>query len=719
MRAPTSCSTSSRAAGNRWATPEKALGYLDRLVAEYPSSPRIDEAQFRRGEILFSAKRYAEAQTLLRGRERLRRGERVLRAEPVQARLVAVQAVGERGLVRAVPARARPEAPRARQARRGRGPGRPRARRSRAGAGHLPRALDRLLVHGGPGDARHGRGAARRGSVRPHAVLGARRPVRRQAALHGRRRHLPRLRGPRPGPRARAAPADAGDRGLQEGRLRAARAGRQEGVRRALPARQLVLGEPHARRVPAGRARNSRPTSRTSRSTTTRRRSSRRRSPTTTRRHAGTASSCSRSRTTRSRPGPTTCSRRRCSRARTSAPPRVEYERTAYAYPFHEKSAEAGYAALVCYEREAKAMDGGVARRLGPPAAREPAALRRHVPGAPGERDAPDAHGARVLRPEGPAEGPRGRGTRAGAPAAGRRRHAAHGLDRHRQRAVRHRPFRGRGRRLPAGAVAAAAGRPGGVRDHRAARGHDLQAGRGEAGGRRRGGRGRRLPARRPARAGRDDPRDRGVRRRHAAGVAQGLAARDPGARDRSAPASRRARGRPTSRAISRSPTSRAAGPARRPASSSASPPPATRHRRSSATALLAGGRAVREVVAARAGHGDLRDLRAALPGAARRGRGGAPEARGLGRRERGRHGPAPLARRHRRGRPRRRRRAHRPQPLSRRAREARAHRRGARRIPVDRAGRAAQADARVQEGRHGARARGLPGRRPATPSPR
>ena len=36
----------------------------------------------------------------------------------------------------------------------------------------------------------------------------------------------------------------------------------------------------------------------------------------------------------------------------------VEYERTAYAYPFHEKSAEAGYAALVCYERESKSLDG-------------------------------------------------------------------------------------------------------------------------------------------------------------------------------------------------------------------------------------------------------------------------------------------------------------------------------------------------------------------------
>ncbi len=41
---------------------DRALGYLDTLVAKYPASPRLDEAQFRRGEILFSAKRYPEAQ---------------------------------------------------------------------------------------------------------------------------------------------------------------------------------------------------------------------------------------------------------------------------------------------------------------------------------------------------------------------------------------------------------------------------------------------------------------------------------------------------------------------------------------------------------------------------------------------------------------------------------------------------------------------------------
>jgi cellulose synthase operon protein C len=42
--------------------PEQALGTLDRIVRGYPSSPQMDEVQFRRGELLFSAKRYAEAE---------------------------------------------------------------------------------------------------------------------------------------------------------------------------------------------------------------------------------------------------------------------------------------------------------------------------------------------------------------------------------------------------------------------------------------------------------------------------------------------------------------------------------------------------------------------------------------------------------------------------------------------------------------------------------
>jgi tetratricopeptide (TPR) repeat protein len=41
---------------------DEALATLDRVVAQYPQSPRIDEVQFRRGELLFSAKRYQEAE---------------------------------------------------------------------------------------------------------------------------------------------------------------------------------------------------------------------------------------------------------------------------------------------------------------------------------------------------------------------------------------------------------------------------------------------------------------------------------------------------------------------------------------------------------------------------------------------------------------------------------------------------------------------------------
>ncbi len=44
------------------AKPEKALAVLDQLVAKYPQSPWYTEAQFRRGEILFSAGRYHDAE---------------------------------------------------------------------------------------------------------------------------------------------------------------------------------------------------------------------------------------------------------------------------------------------------------------------------------------------------------------------------------------------------------------------------------------------------------------------------------------------------------------------------------------------------------------------------------------------------------------------------------------------------------------------------------
>jgi len=44
------------------AQPDKALAALDRLVASYPKSRYLDEAQFRRGELLFTAKAYPQAQ---------------------------------------------------------------------------------------------------------------------------------------------------------------------------------------------------------------------------------------------------------------------------------------------------------------------------------------------------------------------------------------------------------------------------------------------------------------------------------------------------------------------------------------------------------------------------------------------------------------------------------------------------------------------------------
>jgi len=44
------------------AQPDKALATLDKLVASYPKSHYMDEAQFRRGELLFSNKAYPAAQ---------------------------------------------------------------------------------------------------------------------------------------------------------------------------------------------------------------------------------------------------------------------------------------------------------------------------------------------------------------------------------------------------------------------------------------------------------------------------------------------------------------------------------------------------------------------------------------------------------------------------------------------------------------------------------
>ena len=50
-----------------------AKHYLDRLIAEYPDSPYVVEARFRRGEMAFSADQYATGRGRLRVRGRARR----------------------------------------------------------------------------------------------------------------------------------------------------------------------------------------------------------------------------------------------------------------------------------------------------------------------------------------------------------------------------------------------------------------------------------------------------------------------------------------------------------------------------------------------------------------------------------------------------------------------------------------------------------------------
>ena len=98
IRATIRCSISWRAPTRPPDRRDQALATLDSIVARYPQSRDIAEVQFRRGELLFSEP------SLPRGAARLRGGARarpqrlgLLSPEPLQARLVAVQAGHERG----------------------------------------------------------------------------------------------------------------------------------------------------------------------------------------------------------------------------------------------------------------------------------------------------------------------------------------------------------------------------------------------------------------------------------------------------------------------------------------------------------------------------------------------------------------------------------------------------------------------------------------------
>ena len=85
------------------------MAALDELVTHHPQSAHYDEAQFRRGEVFFSAQRYADAERAYAAVLALGPAVRILRAGALQARLVAVQAVARRcDEQRDVPAAARP-----------------------------------------------------------------------------------------------------------------------------------------------------------------------------------------------------------------------------------------------------------------------------------------------------------------------------------------------------------------------------------------------------------------------------------------------------------------------------------------------------------------------------------------------------------------------------------------------------------------------------------
>ena len=89
-------STSCRGRTRAWASPSGRSARLDQLVAGHPDSTYYAEAQFRRGEIFFSAQRYADAERAYQAVLGRRTGTGFRAAGALQARLVALQAVAGR-----------------------------------------------------------------------------------------------------------------------------------------------------------------------------------------------------------------------------------------------------------------------------------------------------------------------------------------------------------------------------------------------------------------------------------------------------------------------------------------------------------------------------------------------------------------------------------------------------------------------------------------------
>ena len=156
----------------------------------------------------------------------------------------------------------------------------------------------------------------------------------------------------------------------------------------------------------------------------------------------------------------------------------VEYEKVAYGYPKHEKSADAGYGALLGYAALLKKA----------PPAEQPALQRATVasalrfaqtfPADPRNGSVLTDAGRKALRAEGDRPGRRGGAARRRAEAAGGRRAASRRLDRDRLRVVRQERLRQRREGVRRSDQADAGEGSGARRPGRASGGGDLQEGR-------------------------------------------------------------------------------------------------------------------------------------------------------------------------------------------------------------------------------------------------
>ena len=190
--------------------------------------------------------------------------------------------------------------------------------------------------------------------------------------------------------RAGAVAAGARDRDLREERLRHPgdpRRGRREYVAQSRPHEQLPAGQPPTKlgekAQPIVKTRLGRARAAVSRSGAEEQED---RAPTRRKRCAGTASTWRRSRAIRRRHRATSCSRSCCSRTTASPKRASNTRRSRTATPRHQKSADAGYAALLGYAELVKKSARRPRNRRCSAHRRQRAALPGDLPGGPAQR---------------------------------------------------------------------------------------------------------------------------------------------------------------------------------------------------------------------------------------------------------------------------------------------------------------------------------------------